>query len=77
MYNINMTKPEINTLEELNTFCKKYKYYMELEIPFQEMEGFVLRVSDEEESVMSIPFVGIDNLYKAAASLLGKLAKEH
>ena len=77
MYNIDMSKPKINTLEELNSFCVKFNYDMELEIPFEEMEGFVLSVTSSGEPVMSMPFVGIENASKAASSLLGKLAKEH
>ena len=77
MYNVNMTKPEINTLQELNVFCEKYGYYIELEIPFKEIEGFILKVCYAGEVIMSIPFVGIDNTSKAASNLLGKLAKEH
>lgn len=77
MYNVIMDKPKLDSLEELNNFCKEFSYTMELEIPFKEMEGFVLSVCDNKDAIKSIPFVGIENASKAASELLGKLAREH
>ncbi len=77
MYNSIMDKPKLDSLEELNNFCNKFGYAMELEIPFEQMEGFVMSVCDGKDAIKSIPFVGIENVSKAASELLGKLAKEH
>jgi hypothetical protein len=77
MYNVIMDKPKLDSMEELNTFCGEFGYTMELEIPFKEMEGFVLSVCDKSDTIKSIPFVGIENVAKAASELLGKLAREH
>jgi hypothetical protein len=73
-----MDRPQLSAIEELNTFCNKFSYRMELEVPFEEMEGFVLCITNSNKDiVMSKPFVGIDNMPEACSSLLGKLAKEH
>lgn len=67
----------IKSMDELDNFCKEFGYHLLLEIPFKQIEGFLLRVVKGDEEIGCIPFVKIEEAERSAATLLGKLAKDH
>lgn len=79
MYNVTMDKKtKITAMDELDKFCKNFGYYLELEKPFPDMDGFFLKVSDIlGEEVHSSIVPDLRKVEAAASEILGVLSKQH
>lgn len=71
-----MIKENLTSLNELNHFCEQYDFFLELEKPFEEMDGMILKVVNKEDEVVGKATINdILKIDKDAAKMLNELAK--
>jgi hypothetical protein len=70
------SKEELLSSNELNKFCKEFGLRMELEKPFIELDGFIIKVIDSNGDVIKEANVeNIKDYEKVSGIILNKLSQ--
>jgi len=72
------TKPPLLSSNELYKFCEEFDLVLELEKPFQELDGLVLIIKDKKGNLIKKSTVkNISEFEKVSGSVLNKLSQSY
>jgi hypothetical protein len=75
---MNFNKPPLLASNELYKFCEEFDLIIELEKPFQELDGLIIKVKDSSNNLIKQSTVeNMSEFEKVSGTMLNKLSQNY